>query len=142
MPRRRLRDPGPSCRRSQLRHALHQRRQRYILTLSGNGIAYLYDPSADAYVASGCCSPAPIQGYYGVLGAAGGSYFLMDGLIVNSVADDDRRLGQPGRRHYGHPGGPAFQAVAGRRIIVTIVNTGKRNVAALTPLRTDKRSCG
>ncbi len=55
----------------------------FILTLSGNGNAYLYDATADAYVASRLLFPT-IQGYYGVIGALpGGTYFTSDGLILN-----------------------------------------------------------
>src|ERR1041385_7720514 len=56
----------------------------FIITLNGTGTAYVYDATADTYVTSRLLIPAPIQGYYGVLGAGpSGSYFLVDGLIVN-----------------------------------------------------------
>jgi hypothetical protein len=42
----------------------------YILTLSGNGLGFLYNSLADAYTAAGLLFPNPIQGYYAVLGAA------------------------------------------------------------------------
>ena len=44
----------------------------FVLTFSGNGTAYVYDSTADAYVASRLLIPAPIQGYYGLLGAGPG----------------------------------------------------------------------
>ena len=102
----------------------------FILTFSGNGTAYVYDSTADAYVTSRLLIPAPIQGYYGVLGAGpAGAYFLVNGLIVNPVADDDRRLGHAGRDR-------RFPAAADRasRPWFPIINTGNRNVAALAPL--------
>ena len=84
----------------------------FILTLSGNGNAYVYDSTADTYVASRLLIPAPIQGYYGVLGAGpGGAYYLVNGLIVNpslttiggsAIAGRDDRHGQA-----GFPGRPA-----------------------------------
>ena len=56
----------------------------FILTFSGNGTAYVYDSTADAYVATRLLIPAPITGYYGLLGAGpGGAYYLVNGLIVN-----------------------------------------------------------
>lgn len=57
--------------------------QEFILTMSGNGNAYLYDATADAYVTSRLLFSTP-QGYYGVIGALpGGQYFTSDGLILN-----------------------------------------------------------
>ncbi len=60
----------------------------FILTLSGDGHAYLYDATQDAYVTSrflNTSSTAAIQGYYGPLGAGpGGAYYLVDGVILSS----------------------------------------------------------
>ena len=57
---------------------------RYILTLNGSGLAYLYDATADTYVGSRQLFTGTIAGYYGVLGAGpSGSFFLTDGLIMN-----------------------------------------------------------
>ena len=57
---------------------------KYILALSGNGNSYLYDATADTYVANRLLF-STIQGYYGVIGALpGGTYFTADGLILNS----------------------------------------------------------
>ena len=59
---------------------------RYILLLGGNGTAYLYDASSDAYVISQPVVSAPIQGYYGAAGAAvGGQYYLVNGLILDGA---------------------------------------------------------
>jgi DNA-binding beta-propeller fold protein YncE len=102
----------------------------FILTLSGNGTAYVYDATADAYVTSRLLIPAPIQGYYGVIGAGpGGSYFLVDGLIVNPSLTTIGGSASPGATipgGGGFPGGPPQPP--------SIINTGNRNVAALAPL--------
>ena len=60
----------------------------FILTLSGDGHAYLYDATQDTYVTSrflNSSSTAAIQGYYGPMGAGpGGAYYLVDGVILSS----------------------------------------------------------
>ena len=60
----------------------------FILTLSGDGHAYLYDATQDNYVTSrflNSSSTAAIQGYYGPMGAGpGGAYYLVDGAILSS----------------------------------------------------------
>ena len=107
---------------------------RYILTLNGNGLAYLYDSVSDAYIASrqlfGTGTGAnTIQGYYGVLGAGpSGAYFLADGLILNTSLTVTGGSAQPGATAIiggGFPGQPPQQ---------TVVNTGQRNVAAVAPM--------
>jgi len=56
----------------------------YILTLAGNGEAYLYQGSSDSYVANGVLFSAPIAGFYGPLGAGPAqSYFTLGGLYTN-----------------------------------------------------------
>jgi hypothetical protein len=101
----------------------------FILTFSGNGTAYVYDATADAYVTSRLLIPAPIQGYYGVLGGGpAGGYFLVNGLIVNpslTVIGGSATPGATSNPAGGFPGQPPT---------VSIVNTGNRNVAALAPL--------
>jgi YVTN family beta-propeller protein len=101
----------------------------YILTFNGSGTGYVYDSMADTYVASRLLIPAPIQGYYGVLGAGqAGSYFLVDGLIVNPSLTTIGGSATPGATTITPPGGPGQPPVA------TIINTGNRNVAAVAPL--------
>jgi hypothetical protein len=57
---------------------------RYILTLNGNGIAYVYDSLSDSYLTQRQLITGAIQGYYGVLGAGMTStYFLVGGLFMN-----------------------------------------------------------
>jgi YVTN family beta-propeller protein len=59
---------------------------RWIATLAGNGTIYLYDGMADAYVGSvRPYTSTTIVGYYGPLSAApDGSYFLLNGFVLNS----------------------------------------------------------
>jgi hypothetical protein len=61
----------------------------FILTLDGSGNAYVYDSTADTYVAKrqlfGVPGATPILGYYGVLGAGPAeAYFLANGLTLTS----------------------------------------------------------
>jgi uncharacterized protein (TIGR03437 family) len=59
---------------------------RYILLLGGNGMAYLYDASSDAYVISQQVVSTPIQGYFGPAAAAtAGQYYLVNGLILDGA---------------------------------------------------------
>jgi YVTN family beta-propeller protein len=84
-----------------------------ILTMSGNGNAYVYDATSDQYVAARLLFPT-IQGYYGVLGALpGGNYLLADGLILN--------------QSLGAVGGAATPSASGPI-------TPSRNVAAVAPI--------
>lgn len=100
----------------------------FILTLAGNGTAYVYDSLADTYVAQRLLIPAPIQGYYGVMGAGPlGAYFLVDGLIVNPSLTVIGGSATPGATTTTTP-------VPGQPPTATIVNTGNRNVAAVAPL--------
>ena len=70
----------------------------YILTLSGNGLGFLYNSLADAYTAAGLLFPNPIQGYYGVLGAATGRSLPPGGRADHELVDDHhRRLLESGR---------------------------------------------
>jgi hypothetical protein len=100
----------------------------FILTFSGNGTAYVYDATQDAYVTDRLLIPAPITGYYGVLGAGpGGAYYLVNGLIVNPSLTTIGGSASPGTTGTtpGAPGAPP---------VVSIINTGNRNVAAVAPL--------
>lgn len=81
----------------------------YIITLDGAGNAYVYDGTADTYVSKRLLFPAPIQGYYGALGAAqAGSFYLANGLLLN----------------------PSLTVMSG----TAIPPAGGRNVAAVAPL--------
>ena len=101
---------------------------KYILTLSGNGTAYVYDSMADSYVASRLLIPTPITGYYGLLAAGlGANYFLVDGLILNTSLTTLGGTASPGATTVTPGAGGAPPSA-------TIVNTGNRNVAAVAPL--------
>ena len=83
----------------------------FVLTLSGNGNAYVYDSTLDTYVTTRLLIPAPIQGYYGVLSAApGGAYYLVNGLIVSPSLTTIGGSATPGATTItgggvpGHPG--------------------------------------
>ena len=104
----------------------------FILTLGGNGQGFLYDSKADSYTAGRLLfnTPGnPIQGYYGTLGAGpSGSYFLANGLILNSsltIIGGAERPGATGVTPPTQPGQPPTQ---------TLINNGQRNVAAVAPL--------
>src|SRR5207247_3794263 len=106
----------------------------YIVTVSGNGNAYAYDATLDTYVATRLLIPAPIQGYYGVLGASpGGKYFLVNGLIVNPSLTTIGGSASPGAIGVT-PGQPGLPGQPGQPPVATIINTGNRNVAAVAPL--------
>jgi DNA-binding beta-propeller fold protein YncE len=89
----------------------------FILTLSGDGHAYVYNGTNDAYVSTrflNSSTTAAIQGYYGPLAAGpGGAYYLVDGLILNSSLI---------------PIGGSFVPSTAGAIVPT------RNVAAVAPL--------
>jgi len=80
-----------------------------ILTLSGNGDAFLYDSPSDSYTSLALLFPAPVQGFFGPIAAGpGGAYYLAGGLVLNSSLS----------LLYGNSN----------------ASTAQRNVAALAPL--------
>jgi hypothetical protein len=102
---------------------------RYILTLNGSGLAYMYDGLADTYVAQRQLFTGTIQGYYGVLGAGpAGAFFLADGLIMNTSLTVIGGSAQPGATTTTPGGFPGLPPTT------TVINTGQRNVAAVAPL--------
>jgi DNA-binding beta-propeller fold protein YncE len=107
---------------------------RYVITLNGNGIAYVYDATADTYVASrqliSGTGLTGIQGYYGVLGGSPtATYLLVDGLIVNTSLVTLGGSATPGAVTVT-PGGTPGQPGGGFPV-ATVINTGQRNVAAV-----------
>jgi DNA-binding beta-propeller fold protein YncE len=101
----------------------------FIIVLNGSGTAYVYDANADTFVTSRLLIPAPIQGYYGVLGAGpSNSYFLVDGLIVNPSLTTLGGSASPGATGITGGGGP------GQPPTITVINTGNRNIASAAPL--------
>ncbi|HXK06536.1 MAG TPA: hypothetical protein VMS37_29335 [Verrucomicrobiae bacterium] len=104
----------------------------FIIVLNGSGTAYVYDGTADTFVTSRLLIPAPIQGYYGVLGAGpSNSYFLVNGLIVNPSLTTLGGSASPGATTITPPGGGG---PGGGPPTVTVINTGNRNIATAAPL--------
>src|SRR5262249_34509198 len=69
----------------------------HILTLNGTGIGYIYNSAADTYVGNRQLFTGTIQGYYGVIGAGpAGTFFLADGLILNTALTVVGGSAQPG----------------------------------------------
>jgi hypothetical protein len=100
-----------------------------IVTLDGNGTAYLYDALLDAYTRSARLFNAPIQSYYGLLGAAKSSaFFLANGLILNSSLTAIGGAERPGAVQFNPPAQP------GQPPTQTIVSAGQRNVASVAPV--------
>jgi YVTN family beta-propeller protein len=101
----------------------------YIITLDGNGTAYLYDALLDAYTRSARLFNAPIQSYYGLLGAAkSGAFYLANGLILNSSLTAIGGAERPGATQVTAPTTP------GQPPTQTIVSAGQRNVASVAPV--------
>ena len=66
----------------------------FAMLLDGSGNAYLYDASTDRYVVKQTVFPAPIQGYYGPVGAsANGEYFLANGAVLNQAMTETGTAG-------------------------------------------------
>ena len=69
-----------------------------LLTMNGNGTVYLFDGMTDQYTASRQLFNQPLQGYYGVLGAApGGAYYIANGAVLSSTITQN--LVDPGLRN-------------------------------------------
>jgi len=100
-----------------------------IITLDGNGTAYLYDALLDAYTRAAKLFNNPIQSYYGILTAAPkGAFFLANGLILNSSLTAIGGAERPGIVQYAPSTGP------GQPPTQTVVSAGQRNVAAQAPV--------
>src|SRR6266481_1636805 len=91
---------------------------KFILTLAGQGQGYLYDSTADTYVAGKLLfGTPPIQSYYGPLAAATGSNFLLaNGLILNNSLTVIGGAEKPGVTQF------------------TFTHAGQRNVASVLAL--------
>ena len=100
-----------------------------IITLDGNGTAYLYDGLLDAYTRAAKLFNNPIQSYYGILTAApNGAFYLANGLILNSSLTAIGGAERPGIVQTGPPAGQ------GQPPSQTVVSAGQRNVAAQAPV--------
>jgi YVTN family beta-propeller protein len=101
----------------------------YIVTLAGNGNAYLYDSIADAYITSRLLYDQTPVSYFGPMTAApGAAYFVVSGMTLNSALALIGGSERPGQTQFGPapaPGQPPTQ---------TIVSAGQRNVAAVYAL--------
>ncbi|MBI4874824.1 MAG: hypothetical protein HY822_09360, partial [Acidobacteria bacterium] len=101
----------------------------YIITLDGNGTAYLYDALLNSYTRAARLFNNPIQSYYGTLGAARkGAFFNANGLILNSALTAIGGAERPGAVQFNPPAAP------GQPPQQTIVSAGQRNIAALAPV--------
>jgi YVTN family beta-propeller protein len=103
----------------------------YILALSGTGLGFLYDAMADTFTDSRLLfnTPGnPIQGYYGLLGAAsGGAFYLANGLIMNPSLTIIGGSERPGATQ-------TVPTAPGQPPTTTVINTGNRNTAAVAAL--------
>ncbi|MBI4908602.1 MAG: hypothetical protein HY820_33590 [Acidobacteria bacterium] len=97
----------------------------YVFTLAGNGAGYLYNALIDSYVTTKQLFSNPIQSYYGPISAsADASYFLANGLILNTSLTVVGGAERPGTIQIGPPPGP------GQPPTQTVVSGGERNIAA------------
>jgi DNA-binding beta-propeller fold protein YncE len=105
----------------------------YILTLAGNGTAYLYNSLIDSYTTQRQLFSNPIQSYYGPMAAAGeASFFLANGLILNNSLTVIGGVERPGTVQFGPPPQP------GQPPTQTVVSGGERNIAASTAVDADR----
>ena len=101
----------------------------FILTLAGNGNAYLYDALIDTYTATRQLYDQTPVSYFGpVAGANTGNYFVVSGLTLNSALAVVGGSERPGQTQFGPPPAP------GQPPTQTIVSAGQRNVAAVFPV--------
>jgi hypothetical protein len=101
----------------------------YVLTLSGNGNAYLYDALADTYTAARLLYNQTPVSFFGPLGAAPqGAYFLAGGMILSPSLAVVGGAERPGVTQFQPPPAP------GQPPVQIIVSSGQRNVASVYPL--------
>ena len=100
----------------------------FLVAMAGNGNVYLYDALADSYTVARTINTNPIQSYYGpAAGAARGSFFLLNGLILSPALAVIGGAERPGivQTTPGAPFQPPTQ---------TVISTGQRHVAAFYPV--------
>jgi len=100
-----------------------------IVTLSGTGVAYLYDALSDTYVNSRqVWNQTPIS-YFGPLAAApNNAYYLAGGMILSPALTPIGGAERPGATTVAPPTTPGLPPTT------TTVSLGLRNVAAVYPL--------
>lgn len=99
----------------------------YIFTLATSGDGYLYNALIDNYTSTRRLFNNPIQSYYGPLAASRDStYFLANGLILNTALTVIGGVERPGQVQVGPSPGP------GQPPTQTVVSGGERNIAAST----------
>ena len=97
-----------------------------ILLLNGNGTSYLYDALSDSFTTSRQLFNTPIISYYGPLGAAPKSGFLLaNGYVLNSSLTPIGGAASPGQIAVTPPPAP------GQPPTISVVATGQRNIAAV-----------
>jgi hypothetical protein len=102
---------------------------RAMIALAGNGNAYLYDASSDSFTTARLINQAPIQSYYGLVGAAKeNSFFLANGLVLSPALAVIGGAERPGTIQFGPPAQP------GQPPTQTLVSAGQRHVAAVYAL--------
>ncbi len=103
----------------------------YIITMNGQGVAFLFDALIDSYTVSRQIHTPnqSIISYFGPLSAAPkGSFFLANGLIMSSSLAVIGGAERPGQVVYSAPTQP------GQPPVQTIVSAGQRNVASQSPV--------
>jgi YVTN family beta-propeller protein len=98
-----------------------------IVTLGGNGIAYLYQASTDAYVASNLLFSGTISSFYGPISAGPSqSWFTLGGLYTNGSLTQ-----------LGGVAAPASSTGEQRNVIATAPFDANNFVRATIPVRTN-----
>ncbi len=96
-----------------------------ILTLAGNGSAYVYDAATDAYIAAGSLFGGTIQSYYGPLSLGPSqSWYALGGLFTN-----------PSLTILGGVANPSASTGAPRNIVATAPFDQSHFVRLSTPVR-------
>jgi DNA-binding beta-propeller fold protein YncE len=97
----------------------------YMMTVSNNGTAYLYDALADTYTASRLLYDQPPISYFAPLTAApNANFFVVSGMTLSSGLSLIGGAERPGTTQLAPPPAPGFPPIQ------TIVSAGQRNVAA------------
>lgn len=97
-----------------------------MIALAGNGNAYLYDAASDSFTTARLINQAPIQSYYGLVGAAKDNrFFLANGLVLSPALAVIGGAERPGTIQFGPPAQP------GQPPTQTLVSAGQRHIASV-----------